>query len=158
MLVVVEPFLHRSILRGFVSKIGADFLALLVVCRQQRLVCVLRVLQRLLLELVLLCDVVCTGNASVPSYAFNAGKQDGFNLDVVSLSIEKALAAREYDRIPSLMSDRWLSDCTLFGPAREVRAGIEAWQASGLKTLILVPSSTGGGQFEAVREVFALYE
>ena len=99
-----------------------------------------------------------TGNASVPSYAFNAGKQDGFNLDVVSLSIEKALAAREYDRIPSLMSDRWLSDCTLFGPAREVRAGIEAWQASGLKTLILVPSSTGGGQFEAVREVFALYE
>ncbi|MFM1768308.1 MAG: hypothetical protein RJA22_837 [Verrucomicrobiota bacterium] len=32
-----------------------------------------------------------TGNASVPSYAFNAGKQDGFNLDVVSLSLEKAL-------------------------------------------------------------------
>lgn len=32
-----------------------------------------------------------TGNASIPTYAFNAGKQDGFNLDVVSLSIEKAL-------------------------------------------------------------------
>jgi hypothetical protein len=32
-----------------------------------------------------------TGNATVPAYAFNKGKQDGFNLDVVSLGIEKPL-------------------------------------------------------------------
>src|SRR5438132_12459418 len=32
-----------------------------------------------------------TGNKYVPGFAFNAGKQDGFNLDVVRLSIERAL-------------------------------------------------------------------
>jgi hypothetical protein len=32
-----------------------------------------------------------TGNRSVPVYAFNKGKQDGFNLDVVSLGLEKPL-------------------------------------------------------------------
>jgi hypothetical protein len=32
-----------------------------------------------------------TGNRSVPLYAFNKGKQDGFNLDVVSLGLEKPL-------------------------------------------------------------------
>lgn len=96
-----------------------------------------------------------TGYVMLPNYRkywIEAGYEEEM------LSIEKAITAREYDRIPALMSDRWLSDCTLFGPAREVRAGIEAWQASGVKTLILVPSSTSGGQFEAVREVFALYE
>src|SRR6185503_336069 len=32
-----------------------------------------------------------TGNANPPPYAFNAGKQDGFNLDVAKLSIERPL-------------------------------------------------------------------
>src|SRR3954464_11067063 len=32
-----------------------------------------------------------TGDANPPPYAFNAGKQDGFNLDVVKLSIERPL-------------------------------------------------------------------
>lgn len=32
-----------------------------------------------------------TGNVNVPPYAFNAGKQDGFNLDVAKLTIERAL-------------------------------------------------------------------
>lgn len=32
-----------------------------------------------------------TGNASIPGYSFNRGKQDGFNLDVVNLAIEKPL-------------------------------------------------------------------
>src|SRR5436309_15737696 len=30
-----------------------------------------------------------TGNAHVPSYLYNKGKQDGFNLNVVDLEIEK---------------------------------------------------------------------
>src|ERR1051326_8415263 len=30
-----------------------------------------------------------TGNAYVPGFAFNKGKQDGFNLDVVKLTIER---------------------------------------------------------------------
>jgi hypothetical protein len=32
-----------------------------------------------------------TGNANPAPYAFNAGKQDGFNLDSVDLRIEKGL-------------------------------------------------------------------
>ena len=32
-----------------------------------------------------------SGNANPPAYAFNKGKQDGFNLDVVSLALEKPL-------------------------------------------------------------------
>src|SRR3954464_4635686 len=32
-----------------------------------------------------------TGDANPPPYAFNAGKQDGFNLDVVKLTIERPL-------------------------------------------------------------------
>src|SRR6059036_1952727 len=32
-----------------------------------------------------------TGNAYVPGFAFNPGKQDGFNLDVVRLTLERPL-------------------------------------------------------------------
>ncbi len=32
-----------------------------------------------------------TGNGNVPAFSFNKGKQDGFNLDVVSLSLDKPL-------------------------------------------------------------------
>src|SRR2546421_8497131 len=32
-----------------------------------------------------------TGNANPPGFAFNNGKQDGFNLDVVKLTIERPL-------------------------------------------------------------------
>ena len=32
-----------------------------------------------------------TGNANVPAYTFGKGKQDGFNLDVVALSLDKPL-------------------------------------------------------------------
>ncbi|HYD49886.1 MAG TPA: LLM class flavin-dependent oxidoreductase [Terriglobales bacterium] len=73
-------------------------------------------------------------------------------------AIRAAIVAKQYERLPALMSDRWLADCTLFGSANEVRDGIEAWQASGIKTLILVPSSTSGGQLDAVREIFRIFE
>jgi alkanesulfonate monooxygenase SsuD/methylene tetrahydromethanopterin reductase-like flavin-dependent oxidoreductase (luciferase family) len=68
-------------------------------------------------------------------------------------AIRKAIAAREDDRIPSLMSDRWLREVTLFGTAAEVREGVEAWYAAGVNTLIVVPSSTRGGQMVAFQEV-----
>jgi alkanesulfonate monooxygenase SsuD/methylene tetrahydromethanopterin reductase-like flavin-dependent oxidoreductase (luciferase family) len=51
------------------------------------------------------------------------------------------------------MSDRWLREVTLFGSAAEVREGIEAWYAAGVNTLIVVPSSTKGGQLVAFQEV-----
>jgi hypothetical protein len=56
------------------------------------------------------------------------------------------------------MTDRWLSDCTLFGTVADVRNGLEAWYAAGMKTPILVPSSTRGGQFKAFEEVMAAFE
>jgi hypothetical protein len=49
------------------------------------------------------------------------------------------------------MSDRWLRDVTLFGTRNEVREGLEAWYATGLRTPILVASSTSGGQFKRSR-------
>ena len=55
------------------------------------------------------------------------------------------------------MSDRWLSDVTLFGSAKDVRDGVEAWRATGVRTVILVPSSTRGGQMVAFDELIAAY-
>jgi alkanesulfonate monooxygenase SsuD/methylene tetrahydromethanopterin reductase-like flavin-dependent oxidoreductase (luciferase family) len=68
-------------------------------------------------------------------------------------AIRAAIAARHDDTIPSLMSDRWLRDVTLFGSAAEVREGVEAWRATGVRTVILVPSSTRGGQMKAFEEL-----
>lgn len=56
------------------------------------------------------------------------------------------------------MSDRWLGDVTLFGSAKEVRDGVEAWRATGVKTVILVPSSTRGGQMVAFEELIAAFK
>jgi hypothetical protein len=51
------------------------------------------------------------------------------------------------------MSDRWLSDTTLYGPASKVREGFEAWLDGGVRTPILVPSSANGNQMVAIREM-----
>ena len=72
-------------------------------------------------------------------------------------AIRQAIAAGDNERIPSLMSDRWLADVTLFGSAAEVREGLEAWYAAGVKTPILVPSSTEGGQHRAFEELLATF-
>ena len=85
------------------------------------------------------------------NYWIEAGYEDEM------LAIRKAIAAGEEGRIPALMSDRWLSDVTLYGSPREVRDGIEAWDAAGVNTLILVPSSTRGNQMVALQELIELY-
>jgi alkanesulfonate monooxygenase SsuD/methylene tetrahydromethanopterin reductase-like flavin-dependent oxidoreductase (luciferase family) len=72
-------------------------------------------------------------------------------------AIRAAIARKEDDKIPSLMSDRWLRDVTLFGSASEVREGVEAWRATGVRTVILVPSSTRGGQMKAFEELIAAF-
>jgi hypothetical protein len=51
------------------------------------------------------------------------------------------------------MSDRWLQQVTLYGSAAEVREGIEAWYETGINRLIVVPSSTRGGQMVAFQEL-----
>ena len=71
--------------------------------------------------------------------------------------IEVALSAKDYASLPSLMTDKWLEDVSLFGSASEVKEGIEKWYETGLETPILVPSSIDGGQFKAFEELFDLF-
>lgn len=72
-------------------------------------------------------------------------------------AIQQAIASGERERIPSLMSDRWLADVTLFGSARDVREGVTAWHDAGVNSVILVPSSTRGGQMQAFQELFEAF-
>ena len=72
-------------------------------------------------------------------------------------AMERAVAAGREDDLPSLMSDRWLADATLFGPAAKVRDGVAAWREAGVTTSILVPSSASGNQLKAVEEIFAAF-
>jgi len=95
-----------------------------------------------------------TGYVKLPNYQ-NYWIEAGYGEEMQA--IRKAIAAGEEDRIPSLMSDRWLSDVTLYGSAAEVRDGIEAWRAAGVNTPIIVPSSTRGGQMVALQELIELY-
>jgi alkanesulfonate monooxygenase SsuD/methylene tetrahydromethanopterin reductase-like flavin-dependent oxidoreductase (luciferase family) len=73
-------------------------------------------------------------------------------------AVEKALARGEQSALPSLMSDRWLADTTLYGSVDEVREGLAAWYAVGCSTPILVPSSAVGNQLVAFQELFAAFE
>jgi hypothetical protein len=73
-------------------------------------------------------------------------------------AVEKKLAAGQADSIADCLSDRWLADTTLFGSARKVREGIEAWFDAGIKTPIIVPSSAAGNQMKAFEELFAIWK
>jgi alkanesulfonate monooxygenase SsuD/methylene tetrahydromethanopterin reductase-like flavin-dependent oxidoreductase (luciferase family) len=95
-----------------------------------------------------------TGYVRLPNYR-NYWKEAGYEEEMHA--IESAITAGEDDRLPALMTDRWLADVTLFGTAAEVRDGVEAWRGAGVKTPILVPSSTSGGQIKAVEELFAAF-
>jgi len=90
----------------------------------------------------------------LPNYR-NYWKEAGYVEEMAA--IEAAVAAGREADIPELMSDRWLADATLFGPAGAVREGVEAWRAAGVSTPILVPSSASGNQLKAVEEIFAAF-
>jgi alkanesulfonate monooxygenase SsuD/methylene tetrahydromethanopterin reductase-like flavin-dependent oxidoreductase (luciferase family) len=96
-----------------------------------------------------------TGYLMLPNYR-NYWKEAGYREEMEA--VERALEARDRDSLPGLMTDRWLSDSTLYGSVAEVREGLEAWFAAGVKTPILVPSSTKGGQMQAFAEMFAAFE
>jgi len=96
-----------------------------------------------------------TGYVRLPNYQ-NYWIEAGFEEEM--LGIRKAIADKQEERIPQLMSDRWLRQVTLFGSASEVREGVEAWHEAGVKTLILVPSSTRGGQMVAFEELIRAFQ
>ena len=93
--------------------------------------------------------------ALLPNYR-NYWKAAGYVEEMEA--VEKAVEQGEMDRIPSLLSDRWLADCTLFGTAAEVREGVERWFDAGIRTPILVPSSAAGNQIKAFEELFAAFD
>jgi len=95
-----------------------------------------------------------TGYVMLPNYR-NYWKEAGYVEEMEA--IEKALAARERDRIPALLSDVWLADTTLFGSVAQVREGLEQWYEAGIRTPILVPSSAAGNQFKAFEELFEAF-
>lgn len=94
-----------------------------------------------------------TGYVTLPNYR-NYWKQAGYVEEMTA--IEDALAAGDRDRVPSLMSDAWLDDCTISGPADAVRDRVADWIELGVLP-ILVMSSTSGGQAAAITELFAAY-
>jgi len=91
------------------------------------------------------------GYVSLPNYR-NYWRQAGYEEEMDG--VETAIEAGDKAQMMAAMSDRWLSSCTLYGPAGAVREGVEAWHAAGVKTPILVPSSINGGQKVAVQEMF----
>ncbi len=93
---------------------------------------------------------VLTGYVRLPNYR-NYWIEAGFEDEM--FAIRDALANNEPDKLPDLMSERWLSQVTLYGTASEVREGIEAWYDTGIKTLIVVPSSAKGNQMVAFEEI-----
>jgi len=95
-----------------------------------------------------------TNYAFLPNYR-NYWKEAGY-VEEMDL-IEKAIADGRRDDVPKFLTDKWLADNTLFGPAPKVRDGVAAWRAAGVHTPILVPSSAAGNQIKAIEEVFAAF-
>jgi alkanesulfonate monooxygenase SsuD/methylene tetrahydromethanopterin reductase-like flavin-dependent oxidoreductase (luciferase family) len=95
-----------------------------------------------------------TSYVRLPNYQ-NYWIEAGYGEEMAA--IRAAIARGEDARLPSLMSDRWLRDVTLFGSVAEMREGVEAWRAAGVPTPILVPSSTRGGQMVAFEELIAAF-
>lgn len=95
-----------------------------------------------------------TSYAMLPNYR-NYWKEAGYEEEMTG--IEQAIEAKEFDRVPEFLTDKWLADTTLFGTASQVRDGVEAWFDAGIKTPILVPSSANGGQMKAFEELLAIF-
>jgi alkanesulfonate monooxygenase SsuD/methylene tetrahydromethanopterin reductase-like flavin-dependent oxidoreductase (luciferase family) len=90
------------------------------------------------------------GYVALPNYR-NYWAEAGYEAEMQAA--KAAIDAGDADAVQVAMSDAWLDDCTLSGPADRIRDGVEAWFDAGV-TPIVVPSSTSGGQAKAVAELF----
>ena len=95
-----------------------------------------------------------TSYAFLPNYR-NYWKEAGYVEEMTA--IENAIAENRNDDVPKYLTDAWLDDVTLFGPASRVRERLEAWYDAGVSTPVIVPSSTAGGQLKAFDEMFATF-
>ncbi len=93
------------------------------------------------------------GYVALPNYR-NYWIEAGYDAEMQAATA--AIEAGDADALLAAMTDRWLDDCTLSGPAGRVRDGVDAWFDSGV-TPIVVPSSTSGGQARAVVELFEAF-
>ncbi len=94
-----------------------------------------------------------TGYLGLPNYR-NYWKHAGYVEEMTA--IEAALAAGDRDRLPSLMTDAWIDDCTISGSAHAVRDRLDDWLSLGVQPIVVM-SSTSGGQAVAIGELFAAY-
>lgn len=94
-----------------------------------------------------------TGYVSLPNYR-NYWRAAGYVEEMDA--IENAIDSGNRETVTSLMSDKWLDDCTISGPASFARDRFSEWAESGVHP-IAVMSSTSGGQAKAIGELFAAY-
>jgi alkanesulfonate monooxygenase SsuD/methylene tetrahydromethanopterin reductase-like flavin-dependent oxidoreductase (luciferase family) len=94
-----------------------------------------------------------SGYVSLPNYR-NYWKQAGYSDEMTA--IESAIASGDRDRLPGLLSDAWIDDCTISGSAGAVRERIDDWLSLGVLPIVVM-SSTTGGQAVAIGELFAAY-
>jgi alkanesulfonate monooxygenase SsuD/methylene tetrahydromethanopterin reductase-like flavin-dependent oxidoreductase (luciferase family) len=95
-----------------------------------------------------------TNYVFLPNYR-NYWKEAGYVEEMTA--IEQAIAEGRNDDVTKYFSDKWLADNTLFGSASRVREGVEAWQAAGVRTPVIVPSSAAGNQLKALEEIFTTF-
>ena len=93
--------------------------------------------------------------ADLPYYR-NYWKEAGYVEEMNA--IENAIATGRTDEVPRYLTDRWLADVTLFGPAAKVRDGIAAWHEAGIRTPCIVPLSADGDQNTALAQAFEAFE
>lgn len=92
---------------------------------------------------------------AMPNYR-NYWKEAGY---VEEMNAAEALcAAGRAAELPGLLTDKWLADCTLYGPATRIREGVEEWRAAGITTPVVVPLSPDGDQINGLKAVFAAFE
>jgi alkanesulfonate monooxygenase SsuD/methylene tetrahydromethanopterin reductase-like flavin-dependent oxidoreductase (luciferase family) len=89
----------------------------------------------------------------LPNYR-NYWKQAGYEEEMIA--IEAAIAAHDRDRLPEMMTDAWIDDCTISGSPHAVRERLDDWMALGVQPIVVM-SSTTGGQARAIGELFAAY-
>ena len=89
----------------------------------------------------------------LPNYR-NYWKECGYVEEMEA--IEKAISEGNTKDHSSIMSDEWLSDCTMYGTADEVRERFAEWRSIGVEP-IAVMSSVNGGQVKAIGELFEIY-
>jgi len=90
----------------------------------------------------------------LPNYR-NYWKEAGYCEEMTA--IEQALANNRRDDIPKYLTDRWIADNSLYGPAGKIRDRLGEWYAAGLNTPVLVPNSVNGNQLIALEEIFAAF-